>query len=158
MTQPEGPGEPEFVETDLAQDEGLPTARADIPLISQDSNASGQHDDDAESPKIGSGRLSNISFLFRAAGMVLRVDNHSSEESPTHRSMAATLPMGVALIAAVAIGKLFLGMMGATLVIPIMLLVIVMGVYVSLRVIAPPTKRKTRKTKNAKTKSKDKGN
>jgi hypothetical protein len=152
MTTPEGPGEPGFIETNLSRDEGLPTARADISAVPQD-NLSRRADDSAEPQQAGRRYQSDISILFRAAGMLLRVDNRSSEESATHRAMAASIPIAVTLFGAIVFARLFLDTMN-TMVVILIILVVVMGFYVGLRVITQPTRRKT---KNAKTRGKRKG-
>lgn len=147
MIQPEGPGEPEFVETDLSKDEGLPTARADVPPIPLGGSESGRANDGA-APRAGDGgRQSDISFIFRTAGVLLRVRNRSSENSATHRAMAASIPIAVTLFAAVVFAKLFLDSMNATMAVLVILLMVLVGFYLALRVIAEPVERKPGKTK-----------
>jgi hypothetical protein len=154
MTRPEGLGEPEFIlETDLSQDEGLPGERADVPLIPLDDSVFRPTDGRTE-PQQGGG-ASDISFVFKGAGMLVGVRNRSPEDAATHRAMAASIPIVVAIIGAILLARFVPDFMNATVKTLIIVLMIVMGFYIGLRVIAEPVRRKPRKGKRG---GKRKGN
>jgi len=156
MTLSEVPGEPEVV-TDLTQDEGLPTERADVPPISRGDLAPLQEGDGAEPQNVGGRHESDISFLFKLPGMLVGMRNRSTADSATNRAMAASLPIAVALAGAITFADLFPDAMSNPMAILIILLVVVLGFYVGLRVITEPAKGKSRRGKNTKAKGKDIG-
>jgi hypothetical protein len=142
MIQPEGPTEPEIVETDLSQEEGMPTERGSTPLAG---GGLGQAQEGSGPQAGGGGPLSDISFLFRLPGMRVQMRNRSSDASPTHRALAVSLPIAVSFIAAIAFAKLFLGTVDSLVAIGVILLIVMAGFYLALRVIAEPVPRRPRR-------------